>query len=98
MATAGDERQKQQSIAYDLISERFMEWLQTVVGSASPLEEWWSIVRSTARDLAENYAGQAPVNAVVGRVIEGTAYSVATSRMKFYAGLKSIGRGMKSED
>lgn len=98
MTTAGDERQKQQSIAYDLLGERFMEWLQTMVGSASPLEEWWSIVRSTARELAENYAGQAPVSAVIGRVIDGTAYSVATSRMKFYAGLKSIGRGMKSED
>ena len=98
LETAATERQKQQSLAYDLLGERFMEWLQTVVGSASPLEEWWSIVRSTTRDLAENYAGQAPVNAIIGRVIDGTAYSVATSRMKFYAGLKSIGREMKSED
>lgn len=97
METAASERQKQQSIAYDLLGERFMEWLQTVVSSDSPLEEWWSIVRSTARDLAENYAGQAPVNAIIGRVIDGTAYSVATSRMKFYAGLKSIGRGIESE-
>lgn len=98
LETAATERQKQQSIAYDLLGERFMEWLQTVVRSASPLEEWWSIVRSATRDLAENYAGQAPVNAIIGRVIDGTAYSVATSRMKFYAGLKAIGREIKSED